>query len=93
MYALISNILVAYISKINFVLVVLGIGIAGACRREELTKMKLEDIKQEGTMLVITIPDSKNHTSRKFIIWKRSRHLYKIYIEIRSPTTSLYLLQ
>ncbi|KAF2903751.1 hypothetical protein ILUMI_02427, partial [Ignelater luminosus] len=46
--------------------VALIFGIAGALRREELYKMTLEDINDTGTVLIITIPDSKTHIQRRF---------------------------
>ncbi|KAF2889999.1 hypothetical protein ILUMI_16174, partial [Ignelater luminosus] len=48
--------------------VALIFGIAGALRREELYKMTLEDINDTGTVLIITIPDSKTHIGRRFTI-------------------------
>lgn len=43
-------------------------GLAGACRREELAKMKTSDIEDKGNLIVVKIQDSKNHTSRSFVI-------------------------
>ncbi|KAF2882112.1 hypothetical protein ILUMI_24034, partial [Ignelater luminosus] len=48
--------------------VALIFGIAGALRREELYKMTLEDINDTGTVLIITIPDSKTHIQRRFTV-------------------------
>ena len=43
-------------------------GLAGACRREELMKITIDDIVDKGDFLLVRIPDSKNHTSRSFVI-------------------------
>ena len=49
--------------------VVLIVGIAGACRRVELCKMKIEDIKEFETHLVVTVPDTKTHVDRQFVVY------------------------
>lgn len=43
-------------------------GIAGACRRDELIKMELKDIDDRESFLVVRIPDSKTNQSRTFAI-------------------------
>ncbi|KAK4885302.1 hypothetical protein RN001_001573 [Aquatica leii] len=43
---------------------VLIIGMCAACRREELTKMTIEDIQDRGDVLIITIPDNKTKKPR-----------------------------
>lgn len=43
-------------------------GIAGACRREELTNLLIENVKEESSMILVKIPDNKTHTSRSFVI-------------------------
>ncbi|KAJ8914381.1 hypothetical protein NQ315_017471 [Exocentrus adspersus] len=43
-------------------------GLAGACRRDELAKITLDDIEEKEDIVIINIPDSKNHTSRSFVI-------------------------
>ncbi|KAK4884193.1 hypothetical protein RN001_000464 [Aquatica leii] len=64
--------------------VILVIGVSGACRREELYKMTLEDIKYKDDILLITIPITKTSTSRTFVISKSTWvELVKKYIEIR----------
>lgn len=63
--------------------VVLVIGIAGACRREELTKMTTEHIREEGEVFLITIPDSKTHATRQFVLCGRDREYLKQYMSLR----------
>ncbi|KAJ8976761.1 hypothetical protein NQ317_003721 [Molorchus minor] len=43
--------------------VCLIIGLAGACRRDELRKISINDIQDKGNMLIITIPDTKTNKS------------------------------
>lgn len=45
-------------------------GISGACRREELCKMQLQDIEFKTTLITITIPQTKTDNSRTFVIIK-----------------------
>ncbi|KAF2883168.1 hypothetical protein ILUMI_23004 [Ignelater luminosus] len=63
--------------------VALIFGIAGALRREELYKMTLEDINVTGTVLIITIPDSKTHIQRRFTViaetTQKNLNLIEIY--------------
>ncbi|KAF2891242.1 hypothetical protein ILUMI_14931, partial [Ignelater luminosus] len=67
--------------------VALIFGIAGALRREELYKMTLEDINDTGTVLIITIPDSKTHIQRRFTviveITQKNVNLIEIYRDIK----------
>ena len=43
-------------------------GVAGACRIDELCKMRLEDIENKEILILVNIRDSKNRTSRAFTI-------------------------
>ncbi|KAF2904231.1 hypothetical protein ILUMI_01943 [Ignelater luminosus] len=67
--------------------VALIFGIAGALRREELYKMTLEDINDTGTVLIITIPDSKTHIQRRFTVivetTQKNVNLIEIYRDIK----------
>ncbi|KAK4879238.1 hypothetical protein RN001_007384 [Aquatica leii] len=51
--------------------VILVIGVSGACRREELYKMTLEDIKYKDDILLITIPITKTSTSRINVLFNK----------------------
>ncbi|KAF2898575.1 hypothetical protein ILUMI_07603 [Ignelater luminosus] len=63
--------------------VALIFGIAGALCREELYKMTLEGITDTGTVLIITIPDSKTHIHRRFTViaetTQKNLNLIEIY--------------
>jgi hypothetical protein len=43
-------------------------GIAGALRRDELVKMKLSDVEDKGSILIVKVPDSKTHSERMFTV-------------------------
>lgn len=44
------------------------IGVAGALRRDELMKMTVDDITDEGSVVIVKVPDTKTHISRIFTI-------------------------
>lgn len=68
-------------------------GIAGACRCDELVKMVLEDISDNGDILVVRIPDSKTNIKRTFTITNEILNgvsildIYRKYLACRSPKT------
>jgi hypothetical protein len=41
--------------------------ISGAARRDELTKMSIDDILDENSVLIVTVPDTKTGINRIFI--------------------------
>lgn len=64
------------------------IGLAGACRREELCKMSLDDIEDKKTMLVIKIPNSKTNIERTFVvIGENNISFYRRYLSLRAANT------
>lgn len=69
--------------------VVLIIGISGACRRDELTQMRVEDIDDKGDVLIIKILKSKNYKSRTFTITNDNEsdidylQLFRDYLKLR----------
>ena len=46
------------------------IGVAGACRKSELTFLRLENLKDEESYIKIRIPNTKTHSCREFAITK-----------------------
>lgn len=46
----------------------LVIGLAGACRTDELCKMLVKDLDVRDDIIIINIPTSKNGSSRKFVV-------------------------
>lgn len=43
-------------------------GIAGACRCNEVTYLKVDDVQDKGAYLYVTIPDTKTYVSRSFAV-------------------------
>ncbi|XP_031332906.1 uncharacterized protein LOC116163191 [Photinus pyralis] len=64
--------------------IALIIGIAGACRCDEIVKMKTEDIEDLGSLLHIQIPDSKTNKTRSFtVIGAHYIGIYRKYVNVR----------
>ncbi|KAJ8943328.1 hypothetical protein NQ317_017018, partial [Molorchus minor] len=75
--------------------VVAVMGILGACRREELCQMSLNNIEDLGNTLVVNIPDSKTRVSRTFtVITETYIDLYIMPADIarflKLPNSELY---
>ncbi|XP_074034595.1 tyrosine recombinase XerC-like [Leptinotarsa decemlineata] len=62
--------------------VILIFGLAGALRRDELYKLKLYDIEDLGTILIVNVHDTKTKISRKFTITEHLE-LYRKYKALR----------
>lgn len=67
-------------------------GLAGACRRAELTNLTLDNVEDKGNVIIIRIADSKNHSSRSFVLSEEVNNgiflkLYRKYTQMRSPKT------
>jgi hypothetical protein len=43
-------------------------GISGAMRRDGLTKMSIDDIKDEHSVLIVAVPDTKTGIKRTFTV-------------------------
>ena len=71
-----------------FLKVVAICGIFGSCRRCELCDLRLSDIKEEGSVLLITIRPSKTVKTRSFTIADSDRisyvRLVKQYLKIKT---------
>lgn len=64
------------------------IGLAGACRRDELTNMCIDHIDDKEDILIVKIPDSKTHIERTFvIIGQENLVLYRQYLSLRPTNT------
>lgn len=69
--------------------VLLIIGVSGACRRDELVKMTVDDIQDEGSVVLITVPDTKTNGQRIFtIINPEYIRIFRTYAECRPPHVS-----
>lgn len=64
------------------------LGIYGATRADELTRMDLADVKIQGGVYVIKIPKTKTHIIRTFTIEGEYVLYVKKYLQIRSLITS-----
>ena len=58
-------------------------GIMGACRSNELYEMKIEDVKDLNTTLIITIPKTKTKVVRSFVITDQFYGIVKKYVDLR----------
>ena len=59
------------------------LGISGACRREELTKLTINDIQDKESLLVIKIPTTKTGKPRTFVIEDEFYTICKKYMALR----------
>lgn len=48
--------------------VALIMGVCGACRRDELVKMAVDDIEEKGRILIIRVPKQKP-TLQEHLLW------------------------
>lgn len=65
--------------------VVLVFGLSGACRRAELCNLTINDIKDNGSMLVVTLNDTKTKKKRMFAVTSECNgyELYQKYARLR----------
>lgn len=61
----------------------LVVGLTGACRKQELSQLKIEDIEDMGSAALIKIPDTKTKRPRAFTITGKFYNLYKKYADLR----------
>ncbi|KAJ3644303.1 hypothetical protein Zmor_026969 [Zophobas morio] len=72
--------------------VALLFGVCGACRREELHSLKIQDIVQKDEeCLIITIPDTKSNIKRVFPVIAKGKavnglELYRKFLRLRPET-------
>jgi integrase len=63
---------------------VLVIGISGACRCDEMVKMRTDDFEVLGSLVLVKIPDSKTKKPRSFtIVGDKFMNVYRKYISLR----------
>ncbi|KAJ8971933.1 hypothetical protein NQ317_015439 [Molorchus minor] len=68
-------------------------GISGACRGDELTNLRVDDIEDVVLSLIITIPNTKTKISRTFVVTRTEGNtnildLNRKYAALRPPHTS-----
>ncbi|XP_023313162.1 uncharacterized protein LOC111693184 [Anoplophora glabripennis] len=72
-----------------YLMVVLILGISGACRREELTKMSVDDIEDKGSILIVKVPDTKTNIQRIFTVSNLDYiDIYRKYVALRPSYAS-----
>ncbi|KAH0813878.1 hypothetical protein GEV33_008913 [Tenebrio molitor] len=69
--------------KYLFTKVALVIGINGACSRQELCKLKINDVEDLGSAALIKIPDARTKKTRMFTITGEFYEIYKKYATLR----------
>ncbi|KAJ8911549.1 hypothetical protein NQ315_012802 [Exocentrus adspersus] len=68
-------------------------GLAGACRRAELSQITIDNIEDKGILVVVKITDSKNHSARSFVISAEVNNgkfleLYRKYANLRPSSVT-----
>lgn len=64
-------------------------GVAGACRREELHKMRIHDLRDFGSAVLVEVPQTnKKKKPRRFTITGQLYKIYKKYAILRPANTN-----
>ncbi|KAJ3655707.1 hypothetical protein Zmor_014827 [Zophobas morio] len=75
--------------------IVVTFGVAGACRSEEVHKMQITNNREEGNVLILTLPHAKTHQKRVFTVLSEGVNgveLYRKYAALRpSKVTHPYV--
>lgn len=58
-------------------------GVQGPCRKDELHKLSINDIKDRGSFYTVTIPKTKTNIVRNFVIEGEMYNIVKKYISYR----------
>lgn len=72
--------------------IVMLFGLYGACRRDEIHKLTIDDIEDKGTLLIVNIEVNKTDHPRSFVVSGEMGgvnvlNLYRKYISLRKPET------
>lgn len=67
-------------------------GIMGACRAHELHAMKIDDIQDLQSALLVTVPNSKTKIARKFTITGQFYKICKKYTDVRQTTSPIFFM-
>ncbi|KAF2895724.1 hypothetical protein ILUMI_10448, partial [Ignelater luminosus] len=72
--------------------VVLILGVAGACSRDELCKISLDDFEDTGTVIIINIPKNETNNERNFVIQSENgdlnmANIFRKYASLRPAAT------
>ncbi|KAJ8969130.1 hypothetical protein NQ317_003254, partial [Molorchus minor] len=88
-YSMVKSCLIIYdnidISKFSKVGLILGI--AGACRTDELVNLTVDDIEDVGSSLIVKIPNTKTKIPRIFVVTDVGNmlELFRKYLSLRPP--------
>jgi len=63
-------------------------GLTGACRRDEMYNMKLEDVQVMDSLCVVKIPNTKTNVERTFTIENKYLEVINLYIKVRPDKAS-----
>ena len=69
-------------------------GLSGACRKQELCQIKIDDLQDFGTAVLVNINDTKTKAPRAFTITGKFYDIYKKYAALRPsdiPERRLFL--
>ncbi|KAJ8986013.1 hypothetical protein NQ317_013897 [Molorchus minor] len=93
-----GNVLLAYFSEnaknyksstlwAQYSMVGLILGIAGACRTDELVNLTVDDIEDVGSSLIVKIPNTKTKIPRIFVVTDVGNmlELFRKYLSLRPP--------
>ncbi|KAJ8980202.1 hypothetical protein NQ317_002214 [Molorchus minor] len=73
----------------EFLMIKVGLilGIAGACRTDELVNLTVDDIKDVGSSLIVKIPNTKTKIPRIFVVTDVGNmlELFRKYLSLRPP--------
>ncbi|KAJ8975784.1 hypothetical protein NQ317_006918 [Molorchus minor] len=63
------------------------LGIAGACRTDELVNLTVDDIEDVGSSLIVKIPNTKTKIPRIFVVTDVGNmlELFRKYLSLRPP--------
>lgn len=64
-------------------------GVAGACRRDELMKLTIDDLQEKDSLLFVNIPDTKTHIPRSFTVTSGQEDwltIFRKYAALRPST-------
>ncbi|KAF2895723.1 hypothetical protein ILUMI_10447 [Ignelater luminosus] len=80
-------------SKYLMMKVVLILGVAGACRRDELCKISVDDFEDTGTVIIVNIPKSETNKGHYFVIQGENEDLnmasiFRKYANLRPVATA-----
>ncbi|KAJ8974310.1 hypothetical protein NQ317_010905 [Molorchus minor] len=75
------------IKYFDFLYVGLILGIAGACRTDELVNLTVDDIEDVGSSLIVKIPNTKTKIPRIFVVTDVGNmlELFRKYLSLRPP--------